>query len=70
MRGGDGDIPTYSALGAAQRRERGVEGGFPGEPREVAEEREAASRMQVSEPCLFSWNRDPATGLMCVQSGL
>ena len=50
VRGGDGDIPTYSALGAAQRRERGVEGGLLAEGREVAEEDEASGRMEVSEP--------------------
>ena len=50
VRGGDGDIPTYSALDAAQRRERGVEGALVGERREVAEEDEAAGRMQGREP--------------------
>jgi len=34
---------------SAQRRERGVKGGFVGEPREVAEEDEAAGRMQGGE---------------------
>src|SRR5208283_1337197 len=48
-RGGDGDIPTYSALGAAQRREGGVEGALVGERGEVAEEGEAAGRMQDCE---------------------
>jgi len=41
-RGGDGNIPTYSALGAAQRRERGVEGALLGEGREIAEEVQTA----------------------------
>src|SRR5208283_4219169 len=50
VRGGDGDIPTYSTLGAAQRRERGVEGALLAEGREVAEEDEAAGRMQGCEP--------------------
>jgi len=50
VRGGDGDIPTYSALGAAQRREGGVEGGLVGERREVADEGEASGRMQGREP--------------------
>ena len=50
VRGGDGDIPTYSAFGAAQRRERGVEGGLVGEPGEVAEEDEASGGMQGREP--------------------
>ena len=49
VRGGDGDIPTYSALGAAQRREGGVEGGLVGERREVADEGEAAGSMQGRE---------------------
>ena len=38
VRGGDGNIPTYSALGSAQRRERGVEVAFLGERGEIAEE--------------------------------
>ena len=50
MRGGDGDIPTYSALGAAQRRERSVEGALLGKRGEVAEEGEAAGSMQGREP--------------------
>ena len=50
VRGGDGNIPTYSAFGAAQRRERGVEGALVGKGREVAEEGEAAGRMQGGEP--------------------
>ena len=50
VRGGDGDIPTYSALGAAQRREGGVEGALVGERREIAEEGEASGRMQGREP--------------------
>ena len=40
VRGGDGNIPTYSALGAAQRRERGVEGALVGKGSEIAEEGE------------------------------
>src|SRR5271166_6549085 len=50
VRGGDGNIPTYSAFGAAQRRERGVEGALLGEGRDVAEEDEAAGRVQSREP--------------------
>ena len=50
VRGGDGDIPTYSAFRAAQRREDGVEGGFVGERREVAEQGESSGRMQGREP--------------------
>src|SRR5271157_4736199 len=50
VRGGDGDIPTYSAFGSAQRRERGVEGALLGEGRDVAEEDEAAGRVQSREP--------------------
>ena len=38
------------SLGAAQRRERGVEGSLLTEGREVAEEDEAADRMQGCEP--------------------
>ena len=49
VRGGDGDIPTYSAFRAAQRGEGGVEGGFVGERGKVAEEGEAAGRMQGRE---------------------
>ena len=51
VRGGDGDIPTYSALGAAQRRERGVEGAFLGERGEVAEEGQAATARRSSAAC-------------------
>ncbi len=50
VRGGDGDIPTYSAFRSAQRREDGVEGALVGEPREVAEEDEASGRMQGRDP--------------------
>ena len=49
VRGGDGDIPTYSAVGAAQRRERGVEGALLGAWGQIAEENESASRIQVGE---------------------
>jgi hypothetical protein len=42
VRGGDGNIPTYSALGAPQRREGGFEGAFVGERGEIAEQGEAA----------------------------
>src|SRR5271157_4100854 len=49
VRGGDGDIPTYSAVGAPQRRKRGVEGALVGERGEVAEEGEAAGRVQGFE---------------------
>jgi hypothetical protein len=46
----DGDIPAYSAFGAAQRREGGVEGALPGEGREVAEEGGATGRMKGRDP--------------------
>jgi hypothetical protein len=38
VRGGDGNIPTYSAFGAGRGNERGVEGALIGKGREVAEE--------------------------------
>ena len=56
VRGGDGDIPTYSALGAAQRRERGVEGAFLGERGEVAEEGQAAGLVERGE----AFEKEPA----------
>jgi hypothetical protein len=45
VRGGAGDIPTYSALGAPQRRKHGVEGVSCGERGEIAEEGEATGCM-------------------------
>src|SRR5271166_720760 len=50
VRGGDGDIPTYSALGAAQRRERGVEGALLGKGRDIAEQGQSAGRMKGRDP--------------------
>src|ERR1700684_424944 len=50
VRGGDGDIPTYSAFGAAQRRERGVEAALVGERGKIGEEDETPGRMQGCEP--------------------
>ncbi len=50
MRGGDGDIPTYSAFAVAQRRERGGEGAAVGERRQIAEESRSAGLMEVREP--------------------
>ena len=44
-RGGDGNIPTYSALDFAQRRQDGCEGLRIGEMDVVAEEAQAAGRM-------------------------
>src|SRR5712664_1356728 len=41
-RDGDGNVPIYSALGLAQRREEGGEGSRLGEGGVVAEEREAS----------------------------
>ncbi len=49
VRDGDGNVPIYSACGAAQRRERGVEGALVGKGREIATEGEAARRMQGYE---------------------
>ena len=49
VRGGDGDIPTYSAFRAPQRRERGVEGAFVGERRQIAEEGQAAGFFERGE---------------------
>ena len=42
VRGGDGDIPTYSAFRATQGREHGVEGALLGKAGEISEEDEAA----------------------------
>ncbi len=50
VRGGDGDIPTYSAFAVAQRRERGGEGAAVGERRQIAEESQSAGCMQGGEP--------------------
>src|SRR5271166_6582808 len=50
VRGGDGNIPTYSAFGAAQRREGGVESALVGKGREVAEKGEPARCTQRCEP--------------------
>ena len=44
-RDGDGNVPIYSALGLAQRREEGSEGSRLGEGGVVAEEREASREM-------------------------
>src|SRR5271157_896387 len=56
VRGGDGDIPTYSALGAGQRRECGVEGAFRGGRGEVAEEGQAAGLVERGE----AFEKEPA----------
>ena len=50
MRSGERPLGVDDPFGAAQRRERGVEGALVGERREVAEEGEAAGRMQGREP--------------------
>ena len=50
VRGGDGDIPTYSAFGATQRRKRGVKGASCGERDEIAEEGEPTGLIQGCEP--------------------
>ena len=49
LRPGERPLGVDHPLGAAQRRKRGVEGGFVGERREVAEEGEASGRMQGCE---------------------
>ena len=54
VRGGDGDIPTYSACGAAQRRERGLEGALVGERGERAGAKDdwviPTDRLEMTEP--------------------
>jgi hypothetical protein len=45
VRGGDGNIPTYSAFGLAERRQIFGEGVVIGEGRVVAEETQASGRM-------------------------
>ena len=50
LRPGERPLGVDHPLGAAQRRERGVEGALLAEGREVAEEDEAAGRMQGCEP--------------------
>ena len=49
VRDGDGNVPIYSALGPAQRRERGVEGALVGERRQIAEEGQAAGLVERGE---------------------
>jgi hypothetical protein len=49
-RGGDGDIPTYSAFAAAQRRKDGVEGASRGERGEFSEEGKAPGLVERREP--------------------
>ena len=49
LRSGEGPLGEDHPLGAAQRRERGVEGALVGERREVAEEGEAAGCVQRRE---------------------
>ena len=49
VRGGDGNIPTYSAFAAAQRCERSVEAALVGKGCEVAEEDEPAGLVQRVE---------------------
>jgi hypothetical protein len=48
-RDGVGNVPIYSALGLAERREQGGECRGVGECGVVAEEREATSRVRASE---------------------
>ncbi len=50
LRPGERPLGIDDPFRSAQRREDGVEGGFVGEPREVAEEDEASGRMQGCEP--------------------
>ena len=50
VRGGGGNVPTYSALGLAQRREEGGEGSCLGECGVVAEEGEPAGGMKFKQP--------------------
>ena len=50
FRPGEGSLGVDDPLGAAQRRERGVEGSLVGEGLEAAEEDEATGRMQGCEP--------------------
>jgi hypothetical protein len=50
LRPGERPLGVDDPLGPAQRRERGVEGGLLAEGREVAEEDEAAGRMQGRDP--------------------
>jgi hypothetical protein len=49
VRRGDGNIPTYLAFRAAQRR-KGVEGGLVSDRRKVAEEGEASGCMKGRDP--------------------
>ena len=49
VRGGDGDIPTYSAFGPSQRSERGVEGAPVSKRYEIAEEGQPPGLMQRRE---------------------
>ena len=49
VRDGDGNVPIYSALGLAQRREEGSEGSRLGERGVAAEEREASSLVGSEE---------------------
>ena len=46
VRGGDGNIPTYSAIDLAQRPEIGLERSFVGEPAMIAEEVQATGVMR------------------------
>ena len=50
VRGGDGNIPTYSALGSAQRRQIRRECRLVGETSVIAEELQAAGVVGCDEP--------------------
>ena len=49
VRGGDGDIPTYSALDAPQRGDEALERGLVGEPGMRVEERQLAGVVRIRE---------------------
>jgi hypothetical protein len=49
VRGGDGDIPTYSALDAPQRGDEALERLLVGEPGSRVEERQPAGVMRIRE---------------------
>ena len=49
VRGGDGNIPTYSALDAPQRGEEALERGLVGEPDLRVEERQLVGVVRIGE---------------------
>src|SRR5271157_4572825 len=49
VRGGDGDIPTYSALDAPQRGDEALERGLVGEPGLRVEELQLADVVRIGE---------------------